>query len=1114
MYVIISIGYLLGVEKMKKVTSKTIATILSSILLFSCAQNSTPTEPTHHFSNEWSSDETYHWHACTDEGCTEVSDKETHNFTTNVVEPTYATKGYTHHECTVCHYSFNDNYIDELVHHYSSTYSHDETHHWKACTDEGYENEKTDYGEHSFDTTVVDPTYTTKGYTHHECSVCHYSYNDTYVDELVHHYSSTYDHDSTHHWRPCTDSGYENEKTDYGEHSWGNWIIDEEATKEKDGLRHHICLTCGYSSTSESYPYASTSSAERVYLASSATELFTGNSYTINPVVIPEEAYHNVKYEIEDTTVISVSNNVASGLKQGTTLVYVYNDENDNDTRDSDEAFGVMAFSIKDGDPSISLEIDDSDLSMSVGDTKKLTYNVTGATPSGLDYGFYSDNEEVCTISAGNVKAHKAGKANISVTWQGYRDTVEITVNDLVDEKGTRASGIEFTDKSIVMTKGQNKQLSYRIVPSNAVDTIKSFTSNNEESVTVDNNGQLSAIKGGSAIITLTTENGKSNRILVTVKDETETYDSCYNNYYGNLTWENGEDLKAKLHDIISKDVTPLKYDAPNWETNQYADQDLYDHASVDVVYSNSTVLKSETNTGWQREHGFAASLMTGYSTGVAVKSLGRATDFHNLFASNSGANGSRGNKNLGYANPDSAEYTTKEECSYVKKAFEPGDNDKGRLARAIFYMGVMYNEKENVDIPESWTYRGDDTSTHSGASKTLHINSSELPLQIVEPNVDYNRISLTEFMYPNKTENVEIVNYYRSLIDLQDEDLKDDDYDLYRQKAYELYLNTAMPYSIGYLSDLLKWNSYSVDLLEMQHNDSVYNHNSSQGLGTQGNRNPFVDYPQLVDYVYGDLKDQPGSLDKLIPSYISLEMNKDEIHHYAYDSSENIKFEVGEQVDKTKFHLKAIKNNLSEGTVVYSKISVPSYTFVEGDIANGKDITVTTDKNTLVVHVSVVPSGGGASTIDECSWNYIPTSGNKNDYSESGATYVATFGDKVFDVTFANSSAGITNKNTEPAGVKIGTASAAAGTITIISRDSFTDVNAVFFVAGAASSKTYTYKIYVNDVEQLSGSFSGTSIVSNGGSINPGVTGKVKIVISDISAAINLCGFGINTAN
>ena len=43
---------------------------------------------THHFSDEWSYDETYHFHICLDENCTEVSDSASHVMTDSIISPT------------------------------------------------------------------------------------------------------------------------------------------------------------------------------------------------------------------------------------------------------------------------------------------------------------------------------------------------------------------------------------------------------------------------------------------------------------------------------------------------------------------------------------------------------------------------------------------------------------------------------------------------------------------------------------------------------------------------------------------------------------------------------------------------------------------------------------------------------------------------------------------------------------------------------------------------------------------------------------------------------------------------------------------------------------------
>lgn len=67
---------------------------------------STPTDD-HNWSTTWSSDGKYHWHKCTDNGCTEIKDYAPHDFDDNWVIDTPATSyqnGSRHRDCTVCGY--------------------------------------------------------------------------------------------------------------------------------------------------------------------------------------------------------------------------------------------------------------------------------------------------------------------------------------------------------------------------------------------------------------------------------------------------------------------------------------------------------------------------------------------------------------------------------------------------------------------------------------------------------------------------------------------------------------------------------------------------------------------------------------------------------------------------------------------------------------------------------------------------------------------------------------------------------------------------------------------------------------------------------------------------
>ena len=70
----------------------------------------------HNFSEEWSNDETHHWHACADKGCKETKDKAEHSWNGGnvTVEPTTEKEGAMVYTCTVCRREKTEK-IDKLV---------------------------------------------------------------------------------------------------------------------------------------------------------------------------------------------------------------------------------------------------------------------------------------------------------------------------------------------------------------------------------------------------------------------------------------------------------------------------------------------------------------------------------------------------------------------------------------------------------------------------------------------------------------------------------------------------------------------------------------------------------------------------------------------------------------------------------------------------------------------------------------------------------------------------------------------------------------------------------------------------------------------------------------
>lgn len=534
-----------------------------------------------------------------------------------------------------------------------------------------------------------------------------------------------------------------------------------------------------------------------------------------------------------------------------------------------------------------------------------------------------------------------------------------------------------------------------------------------------------------------------------------------YGGYYVSLTsWNDGEDLKNKLHSIISGgNYSPLPYTSSsgaNWESLKDADEDLYDHEYLDVLYSADNVSKANTNTGWQREHAFCASLMCGSITGNAVKTLGRATDWHNLFAGSSNGNTSRGNKNYGVASTTSSSYQNRttpngyDGYSYDNKNFEPGNKDKGRVSRAIFYMATMYTE-DVYDQANKVTMKG---------------------LNVVEDYVEW----------PSSN------------------------------------TSTYSAYSIGNLSTLLEWSKLAVDLNEYHHNESVYSYtppmfsSSSTYNHPQGNRNPYVDYPELVDYVFGSKKNQSGELKYLKPSAEELNINSTGTRYYAIKKA---KREYGSEETFSKTDINVVAVDYSFNETNYSSYTLEGATDGKAFSSDGnQEITIKTPVNDIKYTVVV-----GDDVVESSLYNHEM---NKTDFSScsAGVTNSITLSSLSWNVYWKQNS--VASNNAKGVAFGAGSASKTNGPIDTLyfeTADSFVynnknQIKAIYLRGSAASKTAYNVKIYVADTIVCSTTlgYKDSSIPVTIGVDNlDSLTGKVKIEITNITAAVYIKNIAID---
>ena len=159
--------------------------------------------------------------------------------------PTYETEGKITYKCALCDY-FEYTTISKLEHTYSNELMYNETHHWYACLDKGYDDLKSGEKEHDFTKGEVTPaTYESEEYTTYLC-ICGYSKKEVTAPKLEHNYSNRLSYDDTHHWYACTDSGYEKLRKNNEAHIDTNEEILHATTDTTSGLARYTCQICGH----------------------------------------------------------------------------------------------------------------------------------------------------------------------------------------------------------------------------------------------------------------------------------------------------------------------------------------------------------------------------------------------------------------------------------------------------------------------------------------------------------------------------------------------------------------------------------------------------------------------------------------------------------------------------------------------------------------------------------------------------------------------------------------------------------------------------------------------------------------------------------------------------
>lgn len=160
-------------------------------------------------------------------------------------------------------------------------------------------------------------------------------------------------------------------------------------------------------------------------------------------------------------------------------------------------AMGFSACSSDDDVAVTGVRLDKQSLILLKGASERLTATVTPSDASDTTVTWMSSAPQVASVDAsGNVRALAAGSAAVTVTTVNgqYTATCQVTVR-------VNVSSVGLSESEITIEKGDSRTLTATVLPEDATDKNVSWTSDNISVATVDNNGVVTAVSGGTANI-------------------------------------------------------------------------------------------------------------------------------------------------------------------------------------------------------------------------------------------------------------------------------------------------------------------------------------------------------------------------------------------------------------------------------------------------------------------------------------------------------------------------------------------------------------------------------------------------------------------------------------
>ena len=248
------------------------------------------------------------------------------------------------------------------------------------------------------------------------------------------------------------------------------------------------------------------SAVETINLGGSEFYVEVGGTMTINAVLIPETAKDAVLTWTSDTPeVATVENGVVSALAEGKAIIVVRAES------------GVTASCVVYVTPVVTGISLPAALTVYVGGSTLLTPKFTPEGAASTFLVWSSADESIATVSQeGVVTGVNGGKTTVTVTCKEYSATCQVKVREA-------AIGVELDITEADLKVGVDQlQLTAIVEPSNSIDYDLQWTTSAAEVAVVDDNGLVTPVGPGEAVITVTVDRTHQAECVVRVTQPAE----------------------------------------------------------------------------------------------------------------------------------------------------------------------------------------------------------------------------------------------------------------------------------------------------------------------------------------------------------------------------------------------------------------------------------------------------------------------------------------------------------------------------------------------------------------------------------------------------------------